>query len=137
VAEQVVGEQHVTASTTDLHGLRQLDIGVAGCGGEGAGATGGEEGGVAQVGAGPDPQVAAVLGELVGEQQPGEQGERAGRLAVPVAVDVRAARPVRVRRDVQCHLGLAEGDLDAGRPGEFCGGDQDPAGPGQEARQRR
>jgi hypothetical protein len=42
-----------------------------------------------------------------------------------------------VGRDVQRHLGLAEGDLDAGVPGELGGGVQDPAGAGQEVEEHR
>ena len=98
----------------------------------------GEEGGVPVVGAGPDPQVAAVAGDLVAEEQPGQQGERAGDgLAGPVAVDVGTARAVRVGWDVERHLGLAEGDRDAGVAGELGGGTQDPTGAGQEVEEHR
>lgn len=93
VAEQVVGEEDVTASAMNLGGLRQFDVGVAAGLSERLGSAGSEERGVGKMRAGPDPQVATVLDELVGEEKRSEEGEGPwGPLTRCVAVDVGAGR---------------------------------------------
>jgi hypothetical protein len=68
---------------------------------------------VAQVCAGPDPQVAAVVRHLVGKEEPREKGKGArGLLAWRVPVYMGPAGPVRVGGNVQRNLGLVERDLD-------------------------
>jgi hypothetical protein len=138
VAEQVVGEQHVSSPAVDLGGLGQVDVGVATSGGERVGTVLGEEGGVGEVGAGPDPQVPAVVGELVVEQQPRQQREGTGRLLVGcVAVDVRPARAVWVGPNVERYLGLVEGNVHTGGADELPGGVEDAVGAAEKLEQRR
>jgi hypothetical protein len=83
VAEEVVREQQVPRAPGDLLGLGQVDRRI---GAVRLRAVRAEVRGVGQVRARPDPQVAGVLGPLIGQQNPGQQGERSRSAA-------RAGRP--------------------------------------------
>ena len=109
VAEQVVSEEHVTAPAMNLGGLGQFDVGVAAGLSERLGPAGSKKRGVGEVRAGPDPEVAAVVGELIGEQKPGQKGEGPRCVLTRcVAIDVGPAGPMRIRGDVEGYLGLVE-----------------------------
>jgi hypothetical protein len=109
VAEEVVSEEHVTAAAMNLSGLGQFDVGVAGGLSERLGPAGSKKRGVGEVRAGPDPEVAAIVGQLIGEQKPSKEGEGPRCLLTRgVAIDVGPTGPVRIRGDVEGYLGLVE-----------------------------
>jgi hypothetical protein len=81
------------------------------------------------MGTGPDPEIPAVLGQLIVQEHGREKRERARhRLAGLVAVEVGPAGSVVERRDVECDLDLLERKVDPGVPHEVSGELHDASG---------
>lgn len=133
VAQQIVRQEQIPGPAPDLLRLGERDRRVAARREERVGAVLAEVRRMCQVGAGPHPEIAGVLVELVGHQHPGEQREGA---RPPVrfggeAVEVVHTGLLRVRRDVEHGLHLA-GRFQRAGAGQGLG-----QGPGGAAGQQR
>jgi hypothetical protein len=109
VPQQVVRQQEVSGPSSNLLGLGQPDRWIAGRLEERFRPVLAEVVRVGQMGSGSYPQVAGVLIELVGHQDPSQERERpwsAVRLRRRRAVDMVPAGSVGKRRDVQRNLHL-------------------------------
>jgi hypothetical protein len=84
---------------------------------------------VRKVRAGPDPEVATVINELIGEKKTRKEGERSRRLLVRrVAVNMGAAGSMRVGRDIESDLGLVKRHLDTASPDQVLGDRENASG---------
>jgi hypothetical protein len=130
VAEEVMREKKVAGASADLRRLGQFDLRISGGLCERFRAAPCEEGGMSLMRAGPDPEVAAVLRQLIVEEQAREKGERVrDELAGLVTVDVGPTRAVVIGRDVQRDLSLLKGEVDAVVPYQVSSEPQDASRP--------
>jgi hypothetical protein len=128
VAEEVMSEEDVSGASADLRRFGQFDVRIAGRLCESLRASPCEEGGMSLMRAGPDPEIPAVVRQLIVEEQAREKRERArDGLAGLVAVDVGSIGAVVKGRDVQRHLRLIKRDLDSRHTGQLLGTGQDTA----------
>jgi hypothetical protein len=128
VAEEVVSEENVSGASADLRRFGQFDVRIAGGLCESLRASPCEEGGMSLMRARPDPEIPAVVRQLMVEEQAREKRERArDGLAGLVAVDVGSTGAVVKGRNVQRHLRLIKRDLDSRHTSQLFGTRQDAA----------